>query len=61
MFIVAELPTLSNEIIQDIPYHFTKKFQGNAGTLYMRLSEMYLIRAEAYANSNEERFSSAGS
>ena len=35
-----------------VNYYFTKKFQDDAGTLYLRLSEMYLIRAEANARLN---------
>ncbi len=34
------------------PFFFTKKFQDNAGTMVMRLSEMYLILAEAHARQN---------
>jgi hypothetical protein len=34
------------------PFYFTKKFQDNAGTMVMRLSEMHLIVAEAYARQN---------
>ncbi len=36
----------------DRDFYFTKKFQDNAGTLNMRLSEMYLIAAEAHARAN---------
>jgi len=49
MFLEVPLPTIINNIEQDLPYYFTKKFQGNAGTSFIRLSEMYLIRAEANA------------
>jgi len=49
MFIEVPLPTIINNIEQDLPYYFTKKFQGDAGTSFIRLSEMYLIRAEANA------------
>ena len=34
------------------PFYFTKKFQDNAGTMVMRISEMYLILAEAHAKQN---------
>ena len=47
MFLEVNLPTIINSIEMDLPYYFTKKFQGNAGTSFIRLSEMYLIRAEA--------------
>jgi len=49
MFLEVNLPTISNDIEMDLPYYFTKKFQGDAGTSFIRLSEMYLIRAEANA------------
>jgi hypothetical protein len=49
MFLEVNLPTLSNSVELDLPYYFTKKFQGDAGTSFIRLSEMYLIRAEANA------------
>ena len=35
--------------LQSKPFYFTRKFQDNAGTMVMRLSEMYLILAEAQA------------
>ncbi|MCW3786563.1 RagB/SusD family nutrient uptake outer membrane protein [Plebeiibacterium sediminum] len=37
----------------NIPYYFTNKFQDNPGNPLLRMSEMYLIRAEAYARINE--------
>ena len=49
LFLEVEIPTLANSVETDIPYFFTKKFQGDAGTLFIRLSEMYLVRAEANA------------
>ena len=49
MFIVENLNTLNNGVITQKPYYFTKKFQDDAGTTYIRLSELYLIRAEANA------------
>ncbi|MGO4912064.1 RagB/SusD family nutrient uptake outer membrane protein [Leeuwenhoekiella sp. W20_SRS_FM14] len=47
MFIEASLPTL--EGIQQVNrnYYFTKKFQGEPSTPVIRLSEVYLIAAEA--------------
>ncbi|MDB4273810.1 RagB/SusD family nutrient uptake outer membrane protein [Algibacter sp.] len=53
MFLEVNLPTLSNSVELDLPYYFTKKFQGDAGTSFIRLSEMYLIRAEANARLSE--------
>ncbi|WP_223154565.1 RagB/SusD family nutrient uptake outer membrane protein [Aestuariibaculum sediminum] len=41
----------------DLPYYFTNKYQDNAGYIAFRLSEMYLIRAEAYLNN--EKFEEA--
>ena len=52
MFIEVNLPTIVNNIETQEPYYFTKKFQGNSGTTCIRLSEMYLIRAEANARLN---------
>jgi hypothetical protein len=49
LFMEILIPTSINGIITDEPYFFTKKFQDDPGTSYIRLSEMYLIRAEAYA------------
>ena len=49
MFLIKKLPTSVNEVIADEPYYFTKKFQDDPGTTCIRLSEMYLIKAEAYA------------
>ena len=39
-------------IYEDLPYYFTNKFQDNAGYIASRLSEMYLIRAEASFRNN---------
>lgn len=47
MFLDILLPTSVNGIISDMHYYFTRKFQDEAGTTCIRLSEMYLIRAEA--------------
>lgn len=47
MFLEINLPTIINGFESDLPYYFTKKFQGDAGTTCIRLSEMYLIRSEA--------------
>jgi starch-binding outer membrane protein, SusD/RagB family len=54
MFIEQNLPTRVAGIEQNLPYYFTKKFQNGAGTTHIRLSEMYLIRAEANARLNRE-------
>ena len=52
MFLEIYLPTFANQEEIAMPYYFTKKFQGNAGTTCLRLSEMYLTRAEANARLN---------
>jgi len=52
MFIVQDLNTNENGVISPKPYYFTKKFQDQAGTTFIRLSELYLIRAEANARLN---------
>ena len=49
MFIQENIPTLINGVETDVDYFFTKKFQDDAGTLCIRLSELYLIRAESNA------------
>lgn len=49
MFLKVLLPTSVNDVISYEPYYFTKKFQDDPGTIISRLSEMYLIRAEAGA------------
>jgi starch-binding outer membrane protein, SusD/RagB family len=47
LFLEQPLPTLINDKLENINYYFTKKFQDNPGYVAIRLSEMYLIRAEA--------------
>lgn len=54
MFIPQNLPTKVAGVDQNLPYYFTKKFQNGAGTTHIRLSEMYLIRAEANARLTRE-------
>jgi hypothetical protein len=49
MFIETNLTTAINGLETQKNYYFTKKFQGDAGTVLIRLSEIYLIRAEANA------------
>lgn len=41
------LATLVNGVVIDVDYHFILKFQDEPSTTFMRLSELYLIRAEA--------------
>ncbi|BAO55820.1 RagB/SusD family nutrient uptake outer membrane protein [Nonlabens marinus] len=41
------LPTSTPTGLENRPYVFTKKYQANNQTTYIRLSEMYLIQAEA--------------
>ena len=47
MFLEQPLSTLVNGLQVKQNYYFTKKFQGNPGYVAFRLSELYLIRAEA--------------
>jgi hypothetical protein len=47
LFLEKPLSTLVNGKLIDVNYNFTKKFQDNPGYVAFRLSEMYLIRAEA--------------
>ncbi|WP_347052070.1 RagB/SusD family nutrient uptake outer membrane protein [Flavobacterium olei] len=47
LFLVQPLTTLVNLQPVKLNYYFTKKFQGNPGYVVSRLSEQYLIRAEA--------------
>lgn len=47
LFLVQPLQTLINLQLVDRNYYFTKKFQGNPGYVAFRMSEQYLIRAEA--------------
>lgn len=47
LYLEQNLPTKINEDLQNVPYYFTKKFQGNASYMAMRLSELYFIKAEA--------------
>jgi len=54
MFVEARLPTAEESIVTEKPYFFTRKFQDDPGTTFIRLSEMYLVRAEAYARQDLE-------
>lgn len=51
MFIEEQMETYieSTDTMEEQPYYFTKKYQDNAGATEIRLSELYLIRAEANA------------
>lgn len=48
-FIAVDMNYISTNGLQTRAFYFPKKFQDNAGTLNIRLSEMYLILAEANA------------
>ncbi len=47
LFLIKPLSTLVNESQVSRDYYFTKKFQDNPGYVAFRLSEQFLIRAEA--------------
>lgn len=49
MYLMRDIETLVEDNLVGIPYYFTKKFQDNPGYPVIRLSELYLIRAEASA------------
>ncbi|WP_235830994.1 RagB/SusD family nutrient uptake outer membrane protein [Flavobacterium ustbae] len=52
LFLTQPLQTVVNGVLAPVNYNFTKKFQDNAGYVAFRLSEMYLIRAEAALETN---------
>lgn len=52
LFLVQPIATIVNSQTAILNYYFTKKFQNNAGYVAFRLSEMYLIRAEAALETN---------
>ena len=47
LFSLQTIPTNIGGTLQDRDYFFSTKYQRDSGTLFMRLSEMYLIQAEA--------------
>jgi len=53
MFVEVPIPTLIGEELSNVSYFFTRKFQDNPGYPLIRLSEMYLIHAEANARLNK--------
>ncbi|MDQ6469722.1 RagB/SusD family nutrient uptake outer membrane protein [Flavobacterium sp. LHD-80] len=53
LFIGTNLSTLVNGVLVPVNYNFTRKFQDNAGYVAFRISEMYLIRAEAALENNK--------
>lgn len=53
MYIEASLETIVGENKESLPYYFTRKFQDNPGYPVIRMSEIYLIRAEAAARLNQ--------
>ena len=52
LFLVKPLFTLVEGVQTNVNFNFTKKYQDNAGYVAFRLSEMYLIRAEAALETN---------
>ncbi|WP_223705664.1 RagB/SusD family nutrient uptake outer membrane protein [Flavobacterium potami] len=53
LFLPVNLQTLVNGLLTPVTYNFTRKFQDNAGYVAIRLSELYLIRAEAALENNQ--------
>lgn len=53
LFLTKPLSTLVNGVQTNVNYNFTKKYQDNPGYVAFRLSEMYLIRAEAALETNK--------
>ncbi len=53
LFVEVELAVLENDQLVNKPFYFTSKFQGQPGTPVIRLSELYLIAAEAALELNE--------
>jgi hypothetical protein len=49
-----EISTETSTGAQDLPYIFTRKFPANDGAIMIRLSEVFLNRAEAYAQTGQE-------
>ncbi|OXA90438.1 RagB/SusD family nutrient uptake outer membrane protein [Flavobacterium hercynium] len=47
LFLEHTIATINNLVSTPVKYNFTKKFQDNPGYVAFRLSEQYLIRAEA--------------
>lgn len=59
MLIEVLLPTSINGIITYQAYYFTRKFQVEKSTPVVRLSEMYLVRAEALARKSNPDLTAA--
>ncbi|MBS7254202.1 RagB/SusD family nutrient uptake outer membrane protein [Flavobacterium branchiicola] len=53
LFLPLQLSTLIAGNQVPMPYNFTKKYHDNPGYVAFRLSELYLIRAEAAAETNK--------
>lgn len=47
LFETISLPTKIDDQNLDVPYYFTKKYAADSNTPYLRLTELYLIKAEA--------------
>ena len=56
LFLKSSIFYISNCQKQILNYYFTKKFQGNPGYVAFRLSEQYLIRAEAAIETQQHQF-----
>lgn len=44
-----EIDTQTPDVMIALPYHFVRKYPGDSGTMFIRLAEIYLNRAEANA------------
>ncbi|PHQ29566.1 RagB/SusD family nutrient uptake outer membrane protein [Leeuwenhoekiella nanhaiensis] len=53
LFVEVQLAVLENDQLVNKPFYFTSKFQGQPGTPVIRLSELYLIAAEAAFKLNQ--------
>jgi len=54
LLVSQDIPTITPIGEEEVTYNFTRKFPANDGAVMIRLSEVYLNRAEAYAKSGQE-------
>lgn len=55
LLINQDIPTQTSTGVEDVTYTFTRKYPANDGAIMIRLSEVYLNRAEAYAKNGQEQ------